>query len=268
MGLYLEAACGSSKGRIRVRNEDNFYFNRMTRMPETENCMPPLFCVEASTAVCCGVFDGIGGAADGQIASCIAARTFQADCELAESAGVLSEALFEQMAEHMNDAVCVAASRNVSNMGTTAAMLGVCGDAVYICNVGDSRVYRFRDDVLTQLSRDHAAAIPPFLEGKRKPALSQWIGIPPEEMRIVPHIVRSSLESGDVYLLCSDGLTDMVTDEGIASLFRLGGHADDAAQRLINAALAAGGRDNVTVIVMMAAEEAQGRHGSGIRADK
>ena len=71
-----------------------------------------------------------------------------------------------------------------------------------------------------------------------------------------------------MYLLCSDGLTDMVTDEGIASLFRLGGHADDAAQRLINAALAAGGRDNVTVIVMMAAEAAQGRRGSGIRADK
>lgn len=254
MRLNLEAACGSSRGKIRVRNEDNFYFNRMTRMPETEDCMPPLFSVPASAAVCCGVFDGIGGAADGQVASCVAARSFQSDCELIENRGALSEALLKQMVEHMNDAVCIAARRDVSDMGTTAAMLGICENAAYICNVGDSRVYRFRGGVLKQLSVDHAAAVPPFLEGKHKPALSQWIGIPPEEMQLVPHIARSTVESGDIYLLCSDGLTDMVTDDGIAALLRAGGDAGTTAQRLIDAALAGGGRDNITVIVMKAAE--------------
>ena len=132
-------------------------------------------------------------------------------------------------------------------MGSTIAMLMFFGDQPYVCNLGDSRIYRFRDDELMQISEDHLEPVPPG--SGRKPRLVQHLGIFEEEMRLEPYIAKGALKRGDVFLLCSDGLTDMVSPAEICLILKETRSEKRAVERLIELALEHGGRDNTTVIV-------------------
>ena len=144
-----------------------------------------------------------------------------------------------------NREICGYAEKNgVFSMGTTAAMLAFTEAGITLCNIGDSRVFRYSGGDLRQISRDHIAGAP----YGRKPPLSQNLGIPADELILEPYLARGSYRCGDVYLICSDGLTDMVSEESIAGV--LGSvPAEEAAGVLAQMALDNGGRDNVTVIV-------------------
>ena len=120
----------------------------------------------------------------------------------------------------------------------------------YLCNIGDSKAFHFDGEKLEQISVDHCAAT---FYGE-KPPLSQNLGIPPAEMMIEPHYARGYYHAGDIYLLCSDGLTDMVSIEEIAKILTetaAGGNTDvsNAAEKLLQKALDNGGRDNITIIL-------------------
>ena len=187
-----------------------------------------------------GVFDGMGGEECGEVASLIAAEHAASD--------PIGDKLLEELLKFCmaaNDGICEYAEKNgVSVMGTTAALLAFSEKELALCNIGDSKVFRFADNQLEQLSVDHYA----FTAYGRKPPLSQNLGIPASEMVIEPYIEALQYRKDDVYLLCSDGLTDMVPTEDIRRIL-VQTPFDAAAGKLLEAALAGGGKDNVTIIL-------------------
>ena len=110
---------------------------------------------------------------------------------------------------------------------------------------GDSRAYRLREGEFLQLSKNHVD----LREGEKKGPLTQHLGIRPDDYLIEPYIAKGELRHGDQYLLCSDGLTDMLTNVEIDGIMSDTITATECAQRLVDAALEKGGRDNVTAIV-------------------
>ena len=252
MQLSLDAACGCDIGKVRTNNEDNFYFNGETLEMENPGLVSPFHRRFNQNTIFFGIFDGMGGAEDGQVAAFLAARSFRRDCQGIKNTEMLSESFFFRAVEHMNDSVYLEAGQKKNNMGSTAVLLGFCADALYVCNVGDSRAYRLRDDRLVQITIDHVETIPPYLKGsrRRKARLSQCIGISPDELRLDPYIMQGIAKRGDIYLLCSDGLTDMVDDSLIAEILNSGEDACICVQRLVQTALDRGGRDNTTAIVV------------------
>lgn len=246
--MNVEAACGSHRGRIRRNNEDNFYFDGRILEAETD-----------AEAICTvrkrlrpgewfAVFDGMGGENFGEVASYAAARA------MAGAKRTWKERLrpFEEhvpsLAMALNRAVLDAKAEMMTNrMGTTLVSLSFHGGNAYVCNVGDSRAYCLRDGVLQQLSRDHVESRSRRSGGK--PPLTQHLGIDPEEMLIEPHIAKQACRPGDSYLLCSDGLTDMLDDGQIRAIMQRSETAQACADDLIAAALEHGGRDNITVII-------------------
>ncbi len=133
-------------------------------------------------------------------------------------------------------------------METTAAVLLFVPDEVYACNLGDSRIYRYRENEFLQISVDDVEHLP---EGvRRKAGLTQFLGISEEEMSIEPHISKWEVKSGDVFLICSDGLTDMVANLDICMMLRQHVSVRQSVRHLISQALHNGGRDNTTVIVI------------------
>ena len=138
--------------------------------------------------------------------------------------------------------------------------------------MGDSRVYRFQKDILTQVSVDHskvqrlvAMDILTPEEARKDPErrkINQYLGMP-KDIRMSPYIEPTEkLKKGDIYLLCSDGLTDMVEDSQIKSVIASSKDVKEIAGRLVKAALKNGGRDNVTVMVLKILEVSE-ENGSG-----
>lgn len=235
----LVYSCVSDVGRLRADNQDNFITER-TYMRTGEACpFPVLGAIVLKDSVPLAVFDGMGGEERGEMASLITAETaFETDFS-GEPASTLSD-----FVKNANRRVCLFASENrVRSMGTTVAMLLFQKDAVYMLNVGDSPVFKLGKEGLVKISVDDVS-VP--IAG-HKPPLTQNIGIPEDEMTIAPHIIRYSLKRGDRFLISSDGLTDMVSEERIAEILR-NTPIEEAASRLTEEALQNGGRDNVTVI--------------------
>ena len=125
--------------------------------------------------------------------------------------------------------------------------LYLSGRYAYVCNVGDSRAYRLRDGEFLQLSCDHVEKRPG--RDQKKAALTQHLGFGSEEIEIEPYIAKGELKRGDTYLLCSDGLSDMLTNFEITDIMLGCEDAEDCVRQLIDSALQHGGRDNITAIV-------------------
>jgi len=137
-------------------------------------------------------------------------------------------------------------------MGTTVVGLVLVADShVLWFHIGDSRLYRWRGSVLKQLTTDHSAYAEWENRGRKgaappKNLLTRVIGINPI---VEADIEYDKREKDDIFILCSDGLTDMVTDQQIEEIIKAGSNVTDIANSLVNAALVAGGKDNVSVIV-------------------
>lgn len=247
MGFHIDAACGCRIGKIRKNNEDNFFFDGKCLEQENEG-LRNIACMEGrlKNGTCVAVFDGMGGENYGEVASFTAARAMQGKTRKLEDYFVQERKYLEKLTLSLNDAVVEAEKAlNTNRMGTTMVMLYFASRHVYMCNVGDSRAYRMRGGEFLQISEDHVEIVP----GKKKTPLLQHLGIDPEEMLIEPYIAKGELKRGDVYLLCSDGLTDMLTNLEIAEIIQKSEDAAECVEALTEAALANGGRDNVTVIV-------------------
>lgn len=248
MGLTIEAACGCDIGKKRSNNEDNFCFGGKCLGPDDDGLQEPI-CMEVplESGLCFAVFDGMGGEAFGEVASHRAAQQMLRSCRTWTDT-LLPKRYLERLTAQLNDAVVEAQrERNTSRMGTTMAALYFSGGHAYACNVGDSRIFRSRNGGAMQISVDHVAERPGMEH--RKAPLTQYLGIDPEEMRLEPHIFKGELVRGDIYLICSDGLTDMLTDWEISEILHESENADSCVRDLIRTALDNGGRDNITAIV-------------------
>ncbi len=216
------------------------------------------------------VADGMGGHASGEVASGMAVAELEAffrltgdDRELTWPFKMDADRGYEENRllvgiRQANARICDQARREsrYKGMGTTIASLHFFDDRACIGWAGDSRVYRFRGGDLVQLSEDHSL-LNDLIRAKK---------LSPEEIEAFPHknvivralgiqdnlqvdILQERPQDGDLYLLCSDGLSGMLSDERIAALLREEGEDEEKVARLIDAANEAGGIDNVTVVL-------------------
>lgn len=205
--------------------------------------------------------DGMGGHPAGHLASKIAVDTAMLYLTEKRVPGrPRGRADRLAMAIHAANAAILAVSREypeAHGMGTTLAALWLAPKRVAVAHVGDSRVYRIRGQRIRQLTRDHTVYRELVDRGELAPdseeaarvahVLTQAVGLEPV---IAPDMLAQASQPGDIYLLCSDGLTDMVTEAEIASHVAANAHdLERAAKVLVDAALEAGGLDNVTVLL-------------------
>ncbi len=249
MRYLIEASCRSDVGKIRKNNEDNFYFDGKCLEPDNEGLKHPVTLSEPlKNGLCVAVFDGMGGEKFGEVASFAAARSMQQTERKFADFFIPERKYLHRLTMQINNSVVNEARQLQTNhMGSTMVALYFTSRNVYVCNLGDSRAYRFRDGEFLQLSQDHVDNRP--ASSGKKPALTRHLGIDPEEMVVEPYIAKGDLKRGDYYLLCTDGLTDMLTNFEISDIIINSKDTEECVNRLITASLAKGGKDNVTIVV-------------------
>lgn len=237
----IDYACVCALGKIRRNNEDNFCCDGRIRedIYSTEDVAFSGSVSSASNELF-AVFDGMGGEACGEVASFVAAshsELFVRDrAEYEEYLYELAELLNQKVLEETE-------ARSLVMMGTTAAMLQFCGADVYALNAGDSRIYKLSGHELRQISQDHTSRA---YGGK---AITKFIGLP-EGNPLSPYIAMGQYKAGDVFLLCTDGVTDMLADNEIAAILDSRRPVDELCRALVDEALDRGGVDNTTAIVL------------------
>jgi PPM family protein phosphatase len=225
------SAALTDTGRKRRRNEDSFISE------------PPLFAIA----------DGMGGAQAGEVASRLAADALR-EHEVGGTAEERLVALVQEANRRVYERQ--ATDQSASGMGTTVTVALVEGDEVVLGHVGDSRAYRFRAGELEQLTEDHSLVQELLKDGRLTPeearvhpqqaVITRALGTDPD---VDVDTFRVDARPGDVFLLCSDGLSGMVGDEIIRDLVDQNRDDLDAVTRaLVDAANAGGGEDNITVV--------------------
>ncbi|MCH5182746.1 MAG: serine/threonine-protein phosphatase [Oscillospiraceae bacterium] len=241
MGYRIEYACISHIGNCRSINQDNFICTgRYMELKNDSTEFPLTGQVPANPPSVFGIFDGMGGEYCGEVAAFIAS---QRASEL--SIGKDAAADLYDFCMDANERICkYAEEHDVPSMGTTAAMLAFTGSEIVLCNIGDSKIFRLSGGNMEQISKDHTEIA---AYGKKAP-LYQNLGIPATELVIEPYFSHGKYQDGDVYLICSDGLTDMVTNEEIqATVEQL--PFQECAGELLKKALENGGKDNTSIIL-------------------
>jgi protein phosphatase len=257
-------------GKVRTNNEDHYLVSRlgrsleplMTNVPADEL---PRRLAEYGYAML--VADGMGGAAAGEVASRMAISVLVnlvADTakwgrriDEAEAQALMERLIGYYSKIHSALAQQAEADTSLHGMGTTLTVAySFCSD-LFIAHVGDSRAYLFRQGRLHQLTRDQTLAqeladrgeIPPEAVARHrfKHILTNVLG--GRSGRLETQILQFRLADLDRLLLCSDGLTDMVDDASIAEVLSRTGDSKEACRELVDLALAAGGRDNITVLL-------------------
>jgi PPM family protein phosphatase len=227
----VEQAFRSDTGRQRTANEDSYYAS------------PPLFAVA----------DGMGGAQAGEVASRIAAESFEPSKRVDEA----PEAYLREIANAANERIHNLAQQDSSRsgMGTTLTAAMVEGDEVSFAHVGDSRAYVFRDGELRRLTSDHSLVEELRRQGRltdeqaqdhpQRSIITRALG---PEAEVDVDTLTVSARPGDVFLLCSDGLTTMVKEAEIGAALSESRGLDEAVTRMVREANDAGGRDNITAV--------------------
>ena len=235
------AAALTDRGRKRPTNEDAFGYS-----------------VEHGVYVVC---DGMGGAAAGEIASSIAVDEMLRHLTSRREQGVSLHELAEKAVCAANQAVFARAQRNqrLNGMGTTMVALVVEERRAWLLNVGDSRGYRMRNGRLEQVSLDHSLVEEQVRMGRmsqsealRSPLRNVITRALGTQSSVTPDCFDLETEPGDVFMLCSDGLTRELPDDVIASILKCNVTLDERCQRLIVAAKKAGGHDNITCVLVQA----------------
>jgi len=217
-------------GLVRTNNEDSYF-------TDPERCL----------AI---VADGMGGHAGGEVASKIAVNTISE--ELKSRGSIWPFGRMQRDRNRIVESIRLANRRvrdaaqqdtSLTGMGTTVVVLWVRGRRAHVAHVGDSRIYRYRRGGLVQLTRDHSW---PSEEASMRNVLTRAVGA--EDNVEVDHRTLDVV-SGDIFLLCSDGLTRPVGDDGIVRTLREFRNGEEASQRLVDLAKEKGAPDNVTVVL-------------------
>lgn len=238
------AAC-SDVGRVRMHNED-------------------VIDVDARRGWAL-LADGMGGHHGGDVAARLAVGTLADRLASGYSPGWRADEIAAVLAEAVhaaNDGIRREAARDAARayMGTTLVAAVWAGGQVVCAHVGDSRLYRLHAGRFARLTRDHSvvqdhldAGLIDDEQARHSPfrgMLTRGIGV---DVVVTPEIARHDAQPGDRFLLCSDGLTDMLHDDEIAALLAAPGSPDAIAASLVEAANRCGGRDNVSVVVALVA---------------
>ncbi|MCH5314352.1 MAG: serine/threonine-protein phosphatase [Eubacterium sp.] len=252
--IFISAYAASNVGKRRQNNEDNYYLNGNYVNSSNVAFVELSNSNDLITSVC----DGMGGEEAGEVASQIAVETLN-KCYKYLLDTNLSDVAIEKYVNYSNDLICDEISKCKKRMGTTYTLLGIKDGVATASNIGDSRIYKYSNGMLEQISRDHTEAQSMVDAGiisaeesmkiPEKHRLTQHLGIFPYEMVIEPYTVRFPVSIGDRYLLCSDGLTDMLTNAEISAILSKKQSLKSIVDELISTALENGGKDNVTIIL-------------------
>lgn len=245
-------------GKKRVNNEDNLFFDQHILPMDhlgTRGCLRKEGSLSDPPALF-AVFDGMGGHLKGELASFITAEETWKNYDSGVSMPEGPEDFLRQICLKANARVCHEMEKARGRIGTTAAMVLLNNDKVTVCNIGDSPIYLFRRRKILEIYEEHSERQlreklygRKAVEGKKFP-LTQHIGIFPHEMGIDPYAKTFSIRKGDIYLLCSDGLTDMVSQKEIQSVLSQKTPVEYMVMQLLDMALDHGGVDNITIILV------------------
>ena len=242
--MLYEICSQTDTGLTRKNNEDALAFDPATGL--------------------CILADGMGGYNAGEVASGMAVAFIKSEMsrwlsQAGKHASVREvRRAMEICVENANHSIFNAANSTpqYTGMGTTLVVCVFQGDRLMLGHVGDSRCYRLRGGQFQQITKDHsllqeqidAGWITPeqALTAPNKNLVTRALGV---EDTVMVEINEHRVESGDVYVMCSDGLSDMINDEAIAQIMLTASALDEKAKELINAANAAGGRDNISVVL-------------------
>lgn len=213
------------------------------------------------------VADGMGGAAAGEVASAAAGDALAAEVKnwipLDRLDTDEASRFFRNTVAEINREIYKRAQANpeLTGMGTTICALYFLGTEAVVAHVGDSRVYRWRDGVLEHLTKDHSLVAEMAVDEEEldtfpyRHVLTRAIGTNPS---VEPTVSTVDVHSNDIFLLCSDGLTNYVTDLDIDAILKRGAPLADRGQALITLANRNGGGDNVTVVLTEISDDLPG----------
>ncbi len=239
-------ACGlSDVGRVRAHNEDSYEIDTDHRVYV--------------------VADGMGGHRHGEVASRIAVEAVRAWMDDngqtgAEHSGLTPHtASLKTAIESAQNAVQKAVEKDVSlvGMGTTVVAMTVAGNSAGVAHVGDSRAYRYRDSRLERLTKDHTwvgeqvgAGLLSEAQAKVHPLRNVVTRALGGRGGVAVEVSETEVEAGDLYLLCSDGLTTMLGDDEIERHIHQASSIEEACESLVSSSNLGGGLDNITVVML------------------
>lgn len=253
--MKTESYTETNVGKRRTNNEDNYFVNGIYKK-DTDKLNDVASEQNTDGTNLFAVCDGMGGEEYGEKASLIAVSTLE-EYYKTEFSENISEYI-----KTANQKICdLILEHNGQRSGTTFAALYIDKDRANVYNVGDSRVYILRNNKLKQLSCDHTriqqmlnmGIVSPeeAMRHKDRHVLTQHLGIFEDELIVSEYKMENiKIKNGDVFLLCSDGLTDMLTDNEIQQIMNGERTAKKIGDKLINAALDKGGKDNVTIQIV------------------
>lgn len=258
--IRIKYAVRSDRGRRRRNNEDNFFCKGAMLDKDSEN--PYKLSGKTHSPNVFAVFDGIGGETNGELASFIAAKVLSERCSVLKKKGFDDYDRFvDEYVQETNRRI-KSLSTPSSRMGTTMAMLIVSDKFLKVYNIGDSRIYFLEDNRLTRVSVDHTLAAEKISSGiateEQIKATNEWgkltacmgiecgNGLYSEPSRSP----EKTIDGRTRVLLCSDGVTDMLDDSCIETILCKSRDVGEAAALLMSEALNAGGKDNVTVMLL------------------
>jgi serine/threonine protein phosphatase PrpC len=270
-GLFAVRSFGlSDRGRVRARNEDHFVVMELAKGMTVRHTslLQPKAQYSSQRGHVFIVADGMGGHQGGEVASAMTVLTVEEfllnkltwifNCDAAHEDSVLNElqsAVIQADARIHDEA---AQHRQLADMGTTLTMGFAVNWRLFVAHAGDSRCYLFSGDELRQVTQDHTVVGDLVREGVLSPqaasrhqlrhAVTNVLGGP--ELGVHVELHELDLEPDDVVLLCSDGLTEMIPDERIATILRDEQEPAKACERLVKEANEKGGKDNVTTVVV------------------
>jgi PPM family protein phosphatase len=236
----VEQVGRSDVGRQRSANEDSLVI------------APPFFAVA----------DGMGGAKAGEVASATAVEVFGGERDSSEAA----EAQLARIVREANRRIHALAVSEESyrGMGTTLTAAKITGDGVSLAHVGDSRAYLLRGGEFEQLTRDHSLVAELERSGQitaeaaehhpQRSIITRALG-PEPDVEVDTYTIAG--REGDLFMICSDGLTSMISDEEVSSILRSAPSLEDGADALVRAANQSGGRDNITVVLFRLGESGE-----------
>lgn len=243
--MNLTALGKTDQGQVRANNEDNFFLDEKLGLLV--------------------VADGMGGHASGETASKLAVNVMRDYFQGSQQVIGDGNSSYSEMTNRLNAAVHLAnlavfeAAQNspqLKGMGTTIAAVCLNGNQLSIAHIGDSRVYLLRSGSIEQLTDDHSLVQEQVKrelitkeeaeKSEMKNILTKALGISADTKADLGEL---TLFDGDILLLCSDGLYNMVSDEMMLDIVSLAGNAGAACEALINTANENGGKDNITVVL-------------------
>lgn len=254
--MKLKSAAMTHIGKVRHNNEDNFYMNGSYR----DDVNTDVKAVEDSRRrrrYVYAVFDGMGGENCGELASLKAAEILH-ECNKRSIRSRMDSYL-----KQVNDEICYISQSPNRMYGNNACIVVSDGETADLYNIGDSRIYRLQGESLNRFSKDHTQAQDlidagimtekDLIRSRKGHILTQHIGISEDEFIIEPNIIANvELKKDDIFLLCSDGLSDMLEDSMIKEILEKERRKEpkEIVSMLIKASLDSGGRDNVTAIII------------------